>query len=406
MRIIIPNLHTNWMLLKTSSVFILKNSAATKHAYILHYLLDNPNIEVCNYINDRGFSLYTKGGNSFQKFLNLFSKFENNYILRKNGIPNNQITIIKDSSEIQPNDIILLHNIISTGYRGMGQINGFKVLSMIHFHGNAYENKRILDANINCIINEADLQKTSEIYRQYYHLDIPWVIHPFVFADRFKKTKDYKNRKNKCFSTGTITYKTHKEFISVYGNPCDQPMRKCVKDNPTFFDNTIDCFNYDYLEDEKGKAISPKDNPVIKLYKRFYNRIHLGKQKKYFSFDMVEKFNEYKMHLVGEEVLGIPGIGFVEGMACGSAYIGLDSPMYTDLGLIPGKHYIAYDGTKEDLRKKIEYYQKEENQEELETIALNGYEYVKNHFNGEIVAKELINRIEELQSKCCKFTNK
>ena len=45
------------------------------------------------------------------------------------------------------------------------------------------------------------------------------------------------------------------------------------------------------------------------------------------------------------------GIGFVEGMACGSAYIGLDDPMYKDIGLIPGKHYIIY-GTLEDLKSR------------------------------------------------------
>ena len=49
-------------------------------------------------------------------------------------------------------------------------------------------------------------------------------------------------------------------------------------------------------------------------------------------------------------------LGFVEGMACGSAYIGLDDPMYKDIGLIPGKHYITYDGTLEDLKSKIAYY--------------------------------------------------
>ena len=110
---------------------------------------------------------------------------------------------------------------------------------------------------------------------------------------------------------------------------------------------------------------------------------------------MVEKFNEYKMHIVGEEILGVPGIGFVEGMACGSAYIGLDSPMYRDLGLIPGVHYITYDGTKEGLRSTVEYYQKPEHQAELEQIAKTGCEFVRNNFRGDKVARTLINKIDE-----------
>ena len=54
------------------------------------------------------------------------------------------------------------------------------------------------------------------------------------------------------------------------------------------------------------------------------------------------------MFVVPEEANDLPGIGFVEGMACGSAYIGLDDGMYKDIGLIPRKHYITYDGTLED----------------------------------------------------------
>ena len=114
---------------------------------------------------------------------------------------------------------------------------------------------------------------------------------------------------------------------------------------------------------------------------------------------MVEKFNEYKMHVVGEEILGIPGIGYVEGMACGSAYIGLDSPMYRDLGLIPGVHYIAYDGTKEGLRSTIEYWQSPENQAELEAIAKRGCDFVRTNFRGDKVAASLMERIVEARDK-------
>ena len=125
----------------------------------------------------------------------------------------------------------------------------------------------------------------------------------------------------------------------------------------------------------------------------------MGQQKQYYSFDMVEAFNDYKMCIVGEEILGVPGIGFVEGMACGCAYIGLDSPMYTDLGLIPGKHYITYDGTIENLKKVIEYYQADEHQEELEKIAKTGCEYVRENFRGDKVAKKLIDDLIEQQER-------
>ena len=111
---------------------------------------------------------------------------------------------------------------------------------------------------------------------------------------------------------------------------------------------------------------------------------------------MVEKFNDYKMHLLGEEILGVPGIGFVEGMACGSAYIGIDSQMYRDYGLIPGVHYITYDGTKEGLKATVEFWQKPENQLELEKIAENGCKFVREHFCGKNVAEKLLKDIETM----------
>lgn len=389
-RIIFVNLHSDWMLLKSASVYLWKYSAAIKHGYLLNYLLDSPEYEVCNYINDRGFSALRSDNELLMKFLNLFKMWEYRKTLKVNGIPKDKITVLKHSEDIRPDDIVILYNVCSDNYRGMSGVNAFKALSMLHFHGNKRENAVIEEADIQCFFNEVDLSKSSAIFNRYYHIEKPWIVIPFVFADRFKNLKPFSERQNKCFSTGTITYKLHEEFLEVYGDPCDQPARKFVKDNPEFFKDTVDCYSSDYLEDDPGKKIDPTDNPFVKLYKKYYNRTHVGKQKKYYSFNMVDKFNDYKMHLLGEEILGVPGIGFVEGMACGSAYIGLDSPMYRDYGLIPGVHYIAYDGTKEGLRATVEHYQKPENQAELERIAKAGCEFVRENFCGNKVAEILM----------------
>ena len=393
MRIIFVNLHINWMLVRNSAVLIFKNSAAVKHAYFLKYLIENPDIEVCNFINDKGFSLYPHGGHSFDWLWKKCAVIEQNYVFAKNGFDRKKIKTITNVAEIRHDDIILFYNLMQTNYNGLGDVNAFKVACMIHYGGDSSQYDRIKAAGVNCFMCEVNLQKTSELFRRYSTLNLPWVVHPFVFADRFQNINPFKNRKNKCFSTGTITYKNEKEFLEVYGDPCDQPARKFTKDNPEYFKDTVDSYSSDYLEDDTVKSIKPSDNSVIKLYKRIYNKTHIGKQKKYFSFNMVEKFNEYKMHLVGEEILGVPGIGFVEGMACGSAYIGLDSSMYRDYGLIPGVHYIAYDGTKEGLRQTVEYWQRPENQEELEQIARTGCDFVRKNFCGPIVAEKLLENL-------------
>ena len=331
------------------------------------------------------------------KVLNVFRYAENKLTMKVNGINLKDITIIKNTSEIRPDDLVILYNICPDNYRGMSRVDAFKALSMLHFHGRESEDEVIKKANVSCIFGEVDLQKNCELYRRYYHTDKPWVTHPFVYAERFKNKIPFNERKNMAFATGTITYKTHKEFLDTYGDSCDQPSRKQIKDNPEYFKDTVYCTSSDYLEDNAGKTVKNNDFPIIKVYKKIYNILFTGKQKKYYSFDMVEAFNSYKMCIVGEEILGIPGIGFVEGMACGCAYIGQDMQAYRDWGLIPGIHYITYDGTKEDLKRVIEYYQMDEHQAELEQIAKTGCEYVRNHFNGDAVAEKLLHDLEEQQ---------
>lgn len=397
-KIIFINLHTDWMLVKNSNVFLFGDSAALKHKYLLDYLLKNKDkYEVCNYLNNRSFSIFPKGPNWFQSLLSkFFGPLEHRLILKKNGYDQKQISVIKNIKDIKPDDIVIVYNIMGNNFRNLEKVKGFKALSMLHFHGKAGEDERAKRAGINLLFNESNLQESSEIFRRYYDLQhLPWVAHPFVFAERFKPIKPFSERKNKAFSVGTITYKVHKEFLETYGDPCDQPVRKFVKDNPEFFKNTADSYSEDYLEKGDRVEIKEKDMAPVKLYKKIRNRFTMGRQKKYFSFDMVEKFNEYKMHILGEEILGVPGIGYVEGMACGSAYIGLDSPMYRDLGLIPGVHYIAYDGTKEGLKETIEFWQRPENQKELEKIANTGCIFVRENFRGDKVAENLIQAIRE-----------
>lgn len=398
-RIVFVNLHSDWMLVKTASVFVYKFSPAIKHGYLLKYLLNNPDYEVCNYINDRGFSLLPKGNDAVFKFFNLFSSIENNIILKKNGINPKKITILHKPTDIKPDDIVIMYNIHSEHYRGMENIDAFKVLSVLHFHGYHADNEKMIKAGIDCIFNEADLSKTSKLWQSYFTVKCPWIVIPFVFAPRFQVKKPFNQRQNKAFAVGTITYKLHKDYLDVYGESCLQPMRKLIKDNPEYYKDTIDCYSEDYFEGDEGKKVKDTDNKLVVLYKKIYNRFHTGQQKKYFSFDMVEKFNDYKMCIVAEEALGLPGIGFVEGMACGCAYIGLDSPMYRDYGLIPGVHYISYDGTKEGLRNTIEYYQKPEHQEELERIAKNGCEFVRTNFQGDVVAERLFKELVRLRNE-------
>ena len=91
MRIVFVNLHGNEFLLKTSSKMLFKQSVAIKHKYFLDYLLEQPDVEVCSYINKKGFSLaYTLGKPfAFLRFL------EHKIVLKKNGIDLSKIKVLK-----------------------------------------------------------------------------------------------------------------------------------------------------------------------------------------------------------------------------------------------------------------------------------------------------------------------
>lgn len=396
-RIIFVNLHANEFLVKTLNKFIWKQSCAFKHKYFLQYLINRPDVEVCNYVNKDGFTLVRSFPRPIMSVLTKLRFLENRIVMYLNKISKKSIKIIRDRDEIRSDDIVIGYRHVENSISDMKYINAFKAISMIHFHGEKEDSELIRNANPNVLFNESDLSKTSEIFRRYYSwYNKQFIVHPFVSAPRFRRIKPFSERENKCFSTGTITYKHHKEFLEVYKDSCDQPTRKQILINADAVKDYCVCYNSDYLEDTALKIYQSSDSLLKHYYKVWYNLRHGGQQKKYFSFDMVEKFNDYKMCLIGEEILGVPGIGFVEGMSCGCAYIGQNIGYYEDLGMKEGVHYIGYDGTLEDLISKIKYYQKPENQEKLEMIANNGYEFAQQHFSGTAVGENLYNKLLEV----------
>ena len=111
-RVVFVNLHSDWMLMRVAMVYVFKYSAAIKHGYLLKYLLEHPEeYQVCNYINDRGFSLFTNGNGAFMKVLNCLSGLENRITLTKNGIKPSVIPVLRKPSDIRKDDIVIAYNV-------------------------------------------------------------------------------------------------------------------------------------------------------------------------------------------------------------------------------------------------------------------------------------------------------
>ena len=393
-RIVFVNLHANPFLLKNLKSFIWKQSCALKHKYFLDYLLDNPEIEVCNYINEQGFTLIRSFPHPIQALLDKLAPLENRITLHKNGIPRKKVKVLTNKKNIRSDDIVIGYSSVPNSVWDMSEITAFKAISNIHFFGLQKESDMLQKANPDVMFNECDLKKYSEVFRKYYNwYKKDFLVHCFVAAPRFQRNKDFAAREARCFSTGTITYRTHAEQMEVYNTSCIQPTRKQIMDNKEELEPLVACYNSDYLEDNTLKPYLPSDGFFKHLYKVWYNSTHGAQQKKYFSFNMVDKFNDFKMCLIGEEILGLPGIGFTEGMSCGCAYLGQTLGYYEDYGMQEEVHYIGYDGTLDNLKAKISYYQQPEHQDELETIANNGYAFAKEHFDGPSAAADLLNKL-------------
>ena len=393
MRIVFVNLHGNEFLVKTMNKYIFKQSVAIKHKYFLDYLLSRDDVEVCSYINKRGLSLsYTTRNPLLQSFRFL----EHRIAIKKNGIPAKKITVLKSEDEIRHDDIVILYQLFGAQFDFQRRPDAFLAISQLHFTVNNARVMEQLDPDL--MYNESDMQKRFIAFDKYFGwFKKQYLVIPFVFAERFKVVKPFAERQNKAVSVGTVTYP---EYIrEYYGTNCLQPARKQVYDNAKELTPWVDCFNSDYLEDDKQLQVKKSDNAVKRVFKRLHAKFFTGHQKKYYSFDMVEKFNDYKMCVVGEEIIGLPGIGFVEGMACGCAYLGQTVGYYEDYGMKEGVHYIGYDGSLDDLKAKISYYQQPEHQQELEDIAKAGCDFVRSNFNSRAAAESLLNNLLDAQRR-------
>ena len=299
-----------------------------------------------------------------------------------------RIKIIRKISKILQHDVILstLHYLPEKN--SLKKTKAKQLIYASHFFYNILKNvNKISNLNNVVFLAEANLTKKSNFFRKYFGLQFNTYVLPFQIKDRFIKKNEWNKRSSKCLALGTtheLPYTEHTNtFIDYYKKRTWHYMRDEIyiskNKYPDLMNIKIERFNED---------LKVSDNKLIAY---FQNIFILGKQNKYFSFDIVEQFNQHKIFISPEERAGLPSINFVEGMACGCAYIGLDSEIYGDLGMINGHHYIGYDGTMEDLIVKLKYYNANDNL--LEDIANNGFNFVTQNFDKNLVKKKFLDDI-------------
>lgn len=398
MRIVFVNLQINSVYVKNFDNLISGKRFMGKHRFILDWMLEN-NVEIANLITLGGSSLPSKILKEHTRNYKLRIA-ETKYIFKKNNIPIDKVEIITDPDIISPNDIVIYYGtFFPAQFENIDKVKGIKIVEHYHFFGDKEYAELIKDKGFKYYVFDVDLNKYSRIYRKNYSwFDGGFIMQPFTYQPRFCVKKQFAERMTKAVAMGTLTKRETSDFIKTYGTEYYQPRRKMIMDNASKYEEELDSFISEY--DEKPlKKIQDKDNIFLKLYKKIYNYFTSGKQKAYFSFNMVDKYNEYKMFICPEDIQGSYGIGVIEGMACGCAMIGCDYGAFEDLGMEAGKHYISYDGTMEDLIEKIRYYQRPDNQKMLEKIAKAGCEFVREKFSQSRVAKDFYETLKKISEE-------
>jgi hypothetical protein len=371
-RVVFINAHTNLFLMKEMTGFLFGLDNGHKFKDLFDLLCQDDRFQVVNYIS--------KGGNMLPgNFKNVFASYlESKFVLGRNHIKN--VISTTNLSDIKDSDIIVMFaHFFRKGGEDFEKMPGKKIVLLNEYNFHPVAEIAPFTTAADRYLYEGNVTRSDSYFREYkISHKADYVLMPFVVAPRFQIQTPFGERKNKAVATGTIAKVGNLEYQKFYGTSLAHKMRKVIYDHAGDLREELDSFMSPYIESNKGLKDKKSDSQITSIFKHLYNFAIAGNglQRNYFSFNIVSKYNEYKMAVVPEELIDVPAIGAFESMACGCAYIGIDHPMYKDFGMEPGVHYITYDGTVEGLKDTIKYYQK--HNDELESIAINGEALVRN----------------------------
>lgn len=407
MRLILVNPHTHTFGRSVSGV-IFRRRDFFKYEYFLSNFVKNKERDVAFLIDGTRTSFNGIGLSSLFSF-KIFAFFELIIWMILNEINPFGIKVYFNTKNLDVRKDVLFdfsRSLVDVDDQTKIQSDKFNGITIIHLTHYFKKTKKlsVCIKNIAHPILLAENELTSNAFFKKYFPYVKEVYQlPYAFGKRFVFQNKYKNRINKCLALGTVCIVKEREFVDFFDvERTLHPMRKTILNESANFPNQIDSLIRGADDIELNKK-NDNSNFCIKIIKKIIPFVILEKffptsQIKYFQFDIVKKFNEYKMFICPDELVGLPSINVFEGMACQCAYIGVDSPIYTNLGMVPGIHYITYkEDDFEDFVLKVKYYQ--DNPKKLEKIANEGYNFVLKNFNSKNIADTFWNDLEKISQK-------
>lgn len=405
MRLVLANPHTQ-NFGRSVLGFFLRRKDFMKYDYFIEFFIKNKGRNIAFFV-DGARTSFSGIGLSLVFSWKFFVWFEVFLWMVLNKINPLSVKIYFDINKLDPKNDILFdfsRSIVDIDDQEKLSLNRFKGLVFVHFTHYFKDVKKLAEYIKTIphyvVVAENDLT-TNDFFQKHFGFVKEVYQLPFAFGKRFVIRKDYDKRINKCLALGSITRVKNQEFLEFFGDIEGlHPMRKKIYGNADSYTKEIDCLIRGFEDTSNAREIRSDDSFIVRLAKEYLPFFILEKfyptpQITYFKFDIVEKFNDYKMFLCSEESIGLLSINVFEGMATQSAYVGIDDPMYIALGMLPGVHYIGYkENDLEDLLEKVRYYR--ENPERLRVIARAGHDLVRKYFSRERVANVFWYDLENL----------
>lgn len=407
MRLILSNPHIH-QYGTTVAHFLIRRRAVIKYTYVLDYYIKDTHRNIA-FLIDGTRSSFNELGFHCRFLPKFFAYVELQFWLLINGVNPFRHAVYFDVRRLNSADDVIFTYSFTTldefsrnnNDMQFSAYDGLLVNHLTHyFCGTRAVSNRLRAIKRLFLVAENNLAHNR--FFKHYFPDIHAVhIVPFAYAERFQNYKPFKKRLPRCFAIGSVSRPRYAEFIKYFGQGVAlHPMRQTLYDKQNELRDYIDCYIQSYDDMRTIRDILPADSARTKLIKKYLPSFLVEKfvpnyTKQYFNYNIVEKYNEYQMFISPEEIIGLPSINAIEGMACGSAFIGIDDPMYTDIGLRPGVHYVAYrENDMSDLIEKIQYYRA--HPDALEKIAHAGGEFTREHFSRQKVAEILWRDLETI----------
>lgn len=258
---------------------------------------------------------------------------------------------------------------------GINNFKGKKFFHLMDYYIDIARIHRFLtEGKVDYVICHGQLDKNSDFFNFCYpEYNGKVVSLPFGYAERFCYQKPFAERQKLAVGLGCINLmrdqklsdEQTREMRSFFPDRIYQhEVRAFLRDNEKDFEECIKCY-------------FPSDE-----------------QQKDFSYDAVERMNDYQMFINDAGFSGFPPGRTYEGIASGCVMVAAESEIYSDLGFINGINYIGYpEGNYDEMRRRINYYI--QHQDELYMIQQESMKLAKKFDYCHIIA-EFSKKIDNL----------